>query len=163
MTTLSKDEAIAMAREAGAVFDPQWGIASNTGTAAFERFATLCRAPLVAEVERLKKDLSTVDVILEECKMDWSGDVTQIKAEHAHELLALQAERDDWKARALKAEQVGEPTSAVPVVEQLVEALCELVQSDGLPRTLEQLDASVKKAFAAIAAGQTFIKESKHA
>jgi len=55
------------------------------------------------------------------------------------------------------------PPSAVPVVEQLVEALCELVQSDGLPRTLEQLDASVKKAFAAIAAGQTFIKESKHA
>lgn len=51
----------------------------------------------------------------------------------------------------------------VPVVEQLVQALCELVQSDGLPRTLEQLDASVKKAFAAIAAGQTFIKESKHA
>lgn len=54
-------------------------------------------------------------------------------------------------------------SALVPVVEQLVEALCELVQSDGLPRTLEQLDASVKKAFAAIAAGQTFIKESKHA
>lgn len=45
------------------------------------------------------------------------------------------------------------PPGAVPVVEQLVQALCELVQSDGLPRTLEQLDASVKKAFAAIAAG----------
>ena len=44
-----KDEIIAMAREAGAVFDPQWGIASNIGTATFERFATLCRAPLVAE------------------------------------------------------------------------------------------------------------------
>ena len=100
-----KDKIIAMAREAGAIIDPRWGIASNIGTATFERFATLCRAPLVAEVERLKKDLSTVDVILEECKMDWSGDVTQIKAEHAHELLALQADRDDWKARAEAAEE----------------------------------------------------------
>lgn len=64
------------------------------------------------------------------------------------------------KALALAARERG---SAIPVVEQLVQALCGLVQSDGLPRTLEQLDASVKKAFAAIAAGQTFIKESKHA
>jgi len=104
MTDPNKDEILAMAREAGSVFDPQWGIASNTGTATFERFATLCRADLETKVSAL-----------------------------------------------------------VPVVEQLVEALCELVQSDGLPRTLEQLDASVKKAFAAIAAGQTFIKESKHA
>ena len=115
MTTLSKDEVVKMAREAGAIIDPRWGIASNIGTATFERFAPLCRAPLVAEVERLKKDLSTVDVILEECKMDWSGDVTQIKAEHAHELLALQADRDDWKARAEAAEaelarvRAGEP------------------------------------------------------
>ena len=73
-----------------------------------DRLIALCRAPLVAEVERLRNELSTTDVLLEECKMDWSGDVTQIKAEHAHELLALQAERDDWKARALKAEQAGE-------------------------------------------------------
>lgn len=42
-----KDEILAMAREAGAVFDPQWGVASNIGTATFERFAALCRAPLV--------------------------------------------------------------------------------------------------------------------
>ena len=51
-----KDEIVKMAREAGAVFDPQWGIASNTGTATFERFAALCRAPLVAEVAALKAD-----------------------------------------------------------------------------------------------------------
>ena len=56
MTSISKDEILAMAREAGAVFDPQWGIASNIGTATFERFATLCRAPLVAELEQAKKD-----------------------------------------------------------------------------------------------------------
>lgn len=122
MTTLSKDEAIAMAREAGAVFDPRWGVASNIGTATFERFATLCRAPLVAEVERLKKDLSTYDkrIVALSC----------IAMEDVHELLALQADRDDWKARAEAAEAelarvralyatppqpaAQEPTSAVP-------------------------------------------------
>lgn len=101
MTDLTKDEAIAMAQEAGAIISPQWGVASNVGTATFERFATLCRAPLVAEVERLKKDLSTYDkrIVALSC----------IAMEDVHELLALQADRDDWKARALKAEQAQEP------------------------------------------------------
>ena len=39
MTDLTKEEIIAMARDAGAIIDPQWGIASNIGTATFERFA----------------------------------------------------------------------------------------------------------------------------
>ena len=34
------------------------------------------------QIAELKKEVSTLDVLLEECKMDWSGDVTQIKAEH---------------------------------------------------------------------------------
>ena len=93
MTTLSKDEVVKMAREAGAVFDPQWGIASNTGTATFERFATLCRAPLVAEVERLKEV--------------WLEDSVRASEDRGN----LLKERDDWKARALKAEQVGEPVA----------------------------------------------------
>ena len=67
MTTLSKDEVVKMAREAGAVFDPRWGVASNIGTATFERFYTLCRAPLVAEVERLKADLEQTRVQLACC------------------------------------------------------------------------------------------------
>ena len=50
-----KDEIVKMAREAGAIISPQWGIASNVGTATFERFAALCRADLVAEVERLEQ------------------------------------------------------------------------------------------------------------
>ena len=83
MTTLSKYEILRLAREAGAVFDPQWGIASNTGTATFERFATLCRAPLVAENAALK----------------------QAHEINADTLNAMQVEIDDWKARALKAEQ----------------------------------------------------------
>ena len=111
MTSLSKDEILAMATKAGFLFSDK-GYGPDVlhtdrleySSRCYERFATLCRADLETKVSAL-----------------------------------------------------------VPVVEQLVEALCELVQSDGLPRTLEQLDASVKKAFAAIAAGQTFIKESKHA
>lgn len=93
MTTLSKDEVVKMAREAGAVFDPQWGIASNTGTATFERFYTLCRAPLVAENAALK----------------------QAHEINADTLNAMQVEIDDWKVRALKAEQVGD--RAVPDAE----------------------------------------------
>lgn len=55
--SLTKDEVVKMAREAGAIISPQWGVASNVGTATFERFATLCRAPLVAENEALREQL----------------------------------------------------------------------------------------------------------
>ena len=81
MTTLSKDEVVKMAREADDT------IRSKPFTAEMlsflERFATLCRAPLVAEVERLK----------------------QAHEINADTLNAMQVEIDDWKARALKAEQ----------------------------------------------------------
>ena len=45
-------------------------------------------------IEALQKEVSTLDVLLEECKMDWSGDVTQLKAEHKHEIDALQSKLD---------------------------------------------------------------------
>jgi len=102
--SLTKDEVVKMAREAGAVFDPRWGIASNTGTATFERFATLCRAPLVAENAALKQ----------------------------------------------------EQTSAVPVVEQLVEALDGLFSGDVVVWSL----GGSARPRAALAAGQKFIKEN---
>ena len=38
------------------------------------------------QIEALKKEVSTLDILLEECKMDWSGDVAQLKAEHKWEL-----------------------------------------------------------------------------
>ena len=38
---MNRDDIIRMAREAGAKFDPHWGIAYNVGTATFERFAAL--------------------------------------------------------------------------------------------------------------------------
>jgi chromosome segregation ATPase len=49
-------------------------------------------------IEALQAEVSTLDVLLEECKMDWSGDVTQIKAEHKREIQALQAENERIKA-----------------------------------------------------------------
>jgi hypothetical protein len=55
---------------------------------------TLC-ADAALVIEALQKEVSTLDVLLEECKMDWSGDVTQLKAEHKHEVEALQAE-NEW-------------------------------------------------------------------
>ena len=89
MTTLSKDEVVKMAQEADDT------IRSKPFTAEMlsflERFATLCRAPLVAEVERLK----------------------QAHEINADTLNAMQVEIDDWKARALKAEQAGEPVAYI--------------------------------------------------
>lgn len=50
---------------------------------------------LQAQAERIKEleaELSRTDVLLEECKMDWSGDVIQIKAEHKYEIETLRAQ-----------------------------------------------------------------------
>ena len=44
------------------------------------------------ENDTLRAELNTTEVLLEECKMDWSGDVTQIKAEHKHEIDQLRAQ-----------------------------------------------------------------------
>ena len=49
-------------------------------------------------VELLASELVPGDVVLlEEGKMDWSGDVTQLKAEHKREIEALQAENERLK------------------------------------------------------------------
>ena len=53
MTTLSKDEVLRIAREAE--FPQDWEFAMPLS--ALKRFATLCRADLVAEVERLKESM----------------------------------------------------------------------------------------------------------
>ena len=79
MTDLTKDEVVKMAREAG--FSQDWQFAVPPAT--LSNFATLCRAPLVAEIAALK----------------------QAHEINADTLNAMQVEIDDWKARALKAEQ----------------------------------------------------------
>ena len=127
MTTLSKDEIVKMAREAGL-----W--VTGFPTEHIEHFATLCRAPLIAENAALK----------------------QAHEINADTLNAMQVEIDDWKARALKAEQAQEPTSAVPVVEQLVEALDGLFSGDVVVWSL----GGSARPRAAITAGQKYLKEN---
>ena len=79
--SLTKNEVVTMAQEADDT------IRSKPFTAEMlsflERFATLCRAPLVAENAALK----------------------QAHEINADTLNAMQVEIDDWKARALKSEQ----------------------------------------------------------
>ena len=87
MTDLTKDEVVKMAREAG--FSQDWQFAVPPAT--LSNFAALCRAPLVAEIAALK----------------------QAHEINADTLNAMQVEIDDWKARALKAEQAGEPVAYI--------------------------------------------------
>ena len=228
--SLTKDEIIAMAREAGGsqLMRLEGEYVDNfqlTGNRQIERFTTLCRAPLVAEVERLKADLEQTRVQLaccgvaamqntEESKANrvergaygWSasyGDVCrmvdreiEMRAENARlkddyqnacktvaemhaaavgqivgpnrgvveDVADLRAERDDWKARAEAAEAeiarvralYATPPSAVPVVEQLVEALDGLFSGDVVVWSL----GGSARPRAAITAGQKFIKEN---
>jgi len=99
--SLTKDEVVKMAREAGFII----GRSVTTGEPnSPERFATLCRAPLVAENAALKQ----------------------------------------------------EQTSAVPVVEQLVEALDGLFSGDVVVWSL----GGSARPRAAIAAGRQYLKEN---
>lgn len=87
-------EIIALALEAGAhdAGHSYYGMSE----AKIVKFYTLSRADLKAEVSKL-------DVLLEECKMDWSGDVTQLKAEHKHEVDALRAENENLRTVMMAA------------------------------------------------------------
>ena len=63
MTTISKDEIVKMAREAGFII----GRSVTTGEPnSPERFAHLCRADLVAEIERLNGELEIKSAWLRE-------------------------------------------------------------------------------------------------
>lgn len=48
------------------------------------------------ERDALKAEVNFLEIVNEECKMDWSGDVTQIKAEHSHLRKAAQMALDIW-------------------------------------------------------------------
>ena len=199
MTDPNKDEILAMAREAGCAWlhEPL-----------AQRFAALCRADLVAEVERLKK-MSVANIMVrivpgydgggEEIYAKSVEEVNAVMSDLSQRLDDVETERDDWKVRALKAEQVGdravpdaedydlidrylrnnlddadygeylaaldrlvtpqpaaqEPTSAVPVVRQMVVALEVAFNYDG-----DCFGKAHNDATDALAAGQKFIKES---
>ncbi len=72
------------------------------------KYRDMYRADLQSAIEALQKEVSTLDVLLEECKMDWSGDVTQIKAEHKREIEALQAENERLQKLFLKDVRIKE-------------------------------------------------------
>ena len=165
--SLTKDEVVKMAREAGAVFDPRWGVASNVGTATFERFYTLCRAPLVAEVGRLKADLEQTREVNKDTLALTKDEVVKM-AREAGFIIGRSVttgepnspERFATLCRApLVAENAAlkqEQTSAVPVVEQLVEALDGLFSGDVVVWSL----GGSARPRAAIAAGQKYLKEN---
>ena len=90
MNDLTKDEVVRLAREAGYRADAKM---HDHDYDLFLNFYTLCRADLVAENAVLK----------------------QAHEINADTLNAMQVEIDDWKARALKAEQAGD--RAVPDAE----------------------------------------------
>ena len=160
-----------LAREAGAVFDPQRGIASNTGTATFERFATLCRAPLIAENEGLKESLESVLSQLKERDAElarvragepfgWysakEDDFMLDKIRKTHERLNSHTHRIGKYDLALYTAPpqpaAQEQTSAVPVVRQMVVAL-----KDAQRAFSPAIHVGVSSA---IAAGQQYLKEN---
>ena len=145
-----KDEIVKMAREAGFAQDWQFAVPPAT----LSSFATLCRAPLIAEVERLTFTLNQEALARE--------NVSALRAQLADEVDSLKAERDNWKARAEAAEaklarvRAGEPTSAAPVVRQMVVALDGLFSGDVVVWSL----GGSARPRAAIEAGKKFIKEN---
>lgn len=59
-------------------------------------YVELCRKQALEEaavqLQEMQLTLNTLDVLLEECKLDWSGDVVQIKAEHGRAIDALRTD-----------------------------------------------------------------------
>ena len=184
---MKREDVIALAREAGAIIDPQWGIASNIGTATFERFASLCRAPLVAEVERLEqwhaemadnrnaiaseRDTLKAELARVQAVAEWQGSadggkswrrIDKPRGESIESRVAYLRNMTNSQGRPIyliralyTAPQPAaqEPTSAVPVVEMMVEALASCTTDEGPEQ--EELN----RARAALQAGQKFIKE----
>lgn len=174
MTDLTKDEIVKMAREAGAA--PEDGVSGFwvAQTEDLQRFATLCRAPLVAENEGLKESLESVLSQLKERDAElarvragepfgWysakEDDFMLDKIRKTHERLNSHTHRiGKYDTALFTAPQPAaqEQTSAVPVVEQLVEALDGLFSGDVVVWSL----GGSARPRAAITAGQQYLKEN---
>jgi len=175
-----KDEIVKMAREAGL-----W--VTGFPTEHIEHFAALCRAPLVAENAALKEQLKALGVYNESTKVElarvqavaeWQGSVDggkiwgridKPRGESIESRVAHLRNMTNWQGRpiyliralyTLPQPAAQEPTSAVPVVREMVEALSRnrimAADSDGnytkevTPRIITD----------AIAAGQQYLKEN---
>jgi hypothetical protein len=195
--SLTKDEIIAMAREAGGsqLMRLEGEYVDNfqlTGNRQIERFATLCRAPLVAENERLKESLESVLSQLKErdaeiarvragepvAHIAWKNDKPCYEGDDAIcEDAVWPVDSDDYRTSmpvftapqpaaqepdcattgvCVRSGLYASPPSAVPVVEQLVEALDGLFSGDVVVWSL----GGSARPRAAITAGQKFIKEN---
>jgi len=189
-----KYEIVKMAREAGL-----W--VTGFPTEHIEHFAALCRAPLVAENEGLKESLESVLSQLKERDAElarvragepvayiaWKDGKPCYEGDDAiceDAVWPVDSDNDRTSMPVFTAPQPAaqEPTSAVPVVEQLVEALekhhaeatrystaknranatCAEFKTSPLSELAEQgyMLSLGKETVAAIAAGQKFIKEN---
>jgi chromosome segregation ATPase len=112
---------------------------------------------LMAERDALKAELNTTEVLLEECKMDWSGDVTQIKAEHKHEVDTLRQQL----ASAMQLAQLnGEIGAELKADKQALEAEVERLKGSeiGLDRYSAKVNAENKALRQQLAEAQAEIK-----
>ena len=167
---LTKDEVSAVAQKAGCAWlhEPL-----------AQRFATLCRAPLVAENEGLKESLESVLSQLKERDAElarvragepfgWysakEDDFMLDKIRKTHERLNSHTHRIGKYDLALYTTPpqpaAQEPTSAVPVVEQLVGALsCNRIMAADSDGNYTK-EVTPRIITAAIAAGQQYLKEN---
>ena len=185
MNDLTKYEIVKMAREAGYRADAKM---HDHDYDLFLNFYTLCRAPLVAEVERLeqwhaemadnrnaiaserdtlKAELARVRAGKPVAYIAWKNDKPCYEGDDAIcEDAVWPVDSDDYRTSmpVFTAPQPAaqEPTSAVPVVEQLVEAstmlLSYTIACEGLlnAKPAGQIDIARD----AIEAGKKFIKEN---
>ena len=71
---MTNEDIIRMAEEAGAKFDPHWGMAYNVGTATFERFAAL-----VAEATLEEKPIAWMQRLQPEPPVETHNRITSVE------------------------------------------------------------------------------------
>ena len=184
MTDLTKDEIVKMAREAGYRADAKM---HDHDYDLFLNFYTLCRAPLVAENAALKEHLKALGVYNESTKVElarvqavaeWQGSadggkswrrIDKPRGESIESRVAYLRNMTNSQGRPIyliralyttPKPAAQEPTSAVPVVEQLVGALsCNRIMAADSDGNYTK-EVTPRIITAAIAAGQKFIKEN---
>ena len=191
MTDLTKDEIVKMAREAGYRADAKM---HDHDYDLFLNFYTLCRAPLVAEVERLEqwhaemadnrnaiaseRDTLKAELARVQAVAEWQGSadggkswrrIDKPRGESIESRVAYLRNMTNSQGRPIyliralyttPKPAAQEPTSAVPVVEQLVGALsCNRIMAADSDGNYTK-EVTPRIITAAIAAGQKFIKEN---